>query len=159
MKIGNIIKTGILCTIAANTLSCTKQPLRKIPQNEVPKELVKKLDSISNESKKVLNDTTYHFFGNDTLKISDEIYTNPPKYVKFMNTIADKQTPKVKTGQHLENIMLPKSGGGFDIIPVMKNDYTKKYKNQKAIITDVEIYSRTGKDLYIPVQYYGQTNI
>ena len=76
-----------------------------------------------------------------------------------MNTIADKQTPKVKTGQHLENIMLPKSGGGFDIIPVMKNDYTKKYKNQKAIITDVEIYSRTGKDLYIPVQYYGQTNI
>jgi hypothetical protein len=69
---------------------------------------------------------------------------------------AQKRSPKVKTGMHLENLMLPKTGGGFEIIPVMKPTMEPKYKDTKAVITSADVFTKNGKDMYIPVEYYGK---
>ncbi len=157
MRIGSIIKTGILSGVMAiGTSGCQKTPFK--PMMSAPKNVTQKVDSLIKESEKITKDTSYIFYGKDTLELTDKFVKNTPEYMKDMLKKAEKSTPKVKTGQHLENQMFPKTGGGFDIIPVMKNDYTPIYTNQKVVVKSDSLFTRDGKDIYIPVEYYGKNN-
>lgn len=157
MRTSNIIKTGILSGIlSVSAVSCKKAPLK--PINTVRKEYAAKLDSLITEGKKITNDTTYHFFGRDTLEIGDAFVKNTSKAVKDLDKTAKKHTPKFETGKSLHTEMIPKSGGGFDMIPVIKPDYVPQYVNQKTVVTSDKVFTSDGKDMYIPVEYYGQNN-
>lgn len=156
MRVGSIVKTGIVSGLMAISTGCQKAPFK--PMLSVPKNVTQKVDSLIKESEKVTKDTSYIFYGNDTLELTDKFVKNTPEFLQKLNKKAVKNTPKVKTGQHLENQMIPKRGGGFDIIPVMKTDYSPAYTNQKVVIKSPSIYTRDGKDMYVPVEYYGKNN-
>lgn len=157
MKVSKIIKAGIIGSLlSVSVSSCKKAPYKLVEKNNIPKEIVQKIDSLVKESEKVSEDKTYTFFGNDTLEITGKLVKSTPEYLKSLNKTANKKIPKIKTGMHLENLMIPKSGGGFNIIPVMKPTMEPKYSEAKSVISSSEIYSRNGKDLYVPVKYYGK---
>ena len=156
MRVGSIIKTGIVSGMMAISAGCQKTPYK--PMMSAPKNVTQKVDSLIKESEKIAKDTSYIFFGKDTLELTEKFIKNTPKYLKNMLKRAEKNTPRVKTGQHLENTMFPKTGGGFDIIPVMKNDYSPVYTNQKVVVKSDSLFTKDGKDMYLPVEYYGQKN-
>jgi hypothetical protein len=104
----------------------------------------------------VLKDTAYQCFGKDTIKITQEFFTNPLKYVKNLNKKAVKSTPKKKVGIRTEIQMIPKSGGGFMQILTVKNVYAPIYKDQIVLIKSDKLSTSDGDDLYVPVEYYGK---
>ncbi|MCR5265106.1 MAG: hypothetical protein K6E29_00755 [Cyanobacteria bacterium RUI128] len=157
MRIGSIIKTGVLSgLISASVSGCKKAPFREM--TTVPQNVVQKVDSMVKASESITKDTSYIFYGNDTLELSDKFVRNTPEFIRKMNKKAIKNTPKEKVGQHLENLMIPKRGGGFDIIPTMKTDYAPIYVEQTAVVKSPTVFTRDGKDMYIPVEYYGKKN-
>lgn len=159
MRVGNIIKTGVLAgMMSVGVSSCKKAPFQKMSADKVSTEVVTKLDSLKQEGAKLVQDTTYKFFGYDTLKITRNLTENTDKFVKKIDKEAKANTPKVKVGEHFENMMIPKRGGGFDLIPTMKTDFEPAYINQKAIVTSDALYTTNGKDMYVPVEYFGKKN-
>ena len=157
MNISKIIGAGIVGGIlSAGGSSCKKVPFQPISKSAVSKEIINKVDSLSAAAKKI--DKTYQIFGYDTLEINSNLTKKTDKYINYLNKQAQKHTPKVKTGTHTEIQMIPKTGGGFEQIPVVKPTMEQKYINQKTVISSSEFYTRDGKDLYIPVEYYGQPN-
>lgn len=157
MRIGSIIKTGVLSgLISMSVTGCKKAPFK--PMTSVPAKVTQKVDSLVKEADKITNNTSYIFYGNDTLEITNNFVTDTPEFIKKMDKKAVKNTPKEKVGQHLENLMIPKRGGGFDIIPTMQTDYAPRYVEQTAVVKSPSIFTRDGKDMYIPVEYYGKKN-
>ena len=159
MKVSQIIKTGIISTmLVSGVTSCKKVPFSHVQKTNLPKEVTGKLDSLSLITQKIKNDKTYYHFGNDTLEITDKLTKKPAEYLKKLNNQAIKNTPTVKTGTHTEIQMIPKTGGGFTQIFVVKPTKEPKYIEQKAVINPENIYTRDGKDYYVPVEYYGKHN-
>jgi len=159
MRVGNVFKTGIISGMMSFcTTSCKKAPYKAVQKSNIPTELVTKLDSLSQESKKILNDTTYRFFGYDTLEINNKLINKTEDFVRGLDKKAKKNTPKVKVGEHFENLMIPKRGGGFDIIPTMKTDYEPAFKDQKVVLKSDSLYTTDGKNLFVPAEYYGRKN-
>ena len=157
MRINNIIKTCVLSgLVSVGASSCKKVPLRPMPVQK--QEIVSKLDSLMKEGTKISKDTSYCFFGKDTLELTDKFVKNTSEFVNDINKKAAKKTPKFEIGKTLKTEMIPKSGGGFDMIPVMKPEYVPQYMNQKAIITSTEVFTRDGNDMFVPVEYYGTHN-
>lgn len=157
MKVGNVLKYGILSGLFAVS-ACKKTPYVLKPAAEVPARMENKINLLKMQTNYILKDKRYEYFGKDTLEITDDIYNGIRLYMRKMDQVAEKNTPKTKTGHHLENQMIPKTGGGFDIIPIMKNDYSPNYINQKAVITSNDVFTRNGEDIYVPVEYCGIPN-
>lgn len=158
MRVVSILKAGILGgLISASTVSCKKSPVQKFVKTEAPFDLSRRLDFIKSETSRVMRDKRYEFFAYDTIKVSDDIkYLR--SYLSILNKQAQRYSPKIKTGQHLETQMVPKSGGGFDIVPVVRNEYTPRYIEAKTVIKSNEIFSKGDDEFYVPVEYYGIPN-
>ena len=157
MKVSKLAGIGMIsCILSSGVSSCKKASYKLVERNEVPKEIVYKLDSLSDKSKVMTDNKTYSLFGYDTVEITKKFSDNTSEYMASLNKKAQKKTPKIKTGMHLENLMIPKTGGGFDIIPVMKPTMEPKYTETKAIINSTDVFTKNGKDMYIPVEYYGK---
>jgi hypothetical protein len=71
VRIGKIAGIGIISgLLSTGVTSCKKTSYRFLERSEVPKEIVHKLDSLSDKSKIITNDKTYSLFGYDTLEIT-----------------------------------------------------------------------------------------
>ena len=156
MRISGIVKTSLIAFTVAGISACKKLPYKSV--EAIPLTVSSKLNLLHHKTQNIKRDTTYHFFGYDTLEINNKFYSNIREYIKEINESAVKNTPKTKVGKHLERQMIPKRGGGFDQIFVWKNDYKPDYKEQKAVVVSDSVYTTNGSDYYIPVEYYGRKN-
>ena len=159
MKISRLFGLGVLggvMSVSGAIQSCKKAPLRLVERADAPKEIVHKADSLVKDMQKISKDPSYIFFGRDTVEITGLLKESSEDYVNSLNKRAQRRTPKVKKGTYIDNMLFPKSGGGYDVIPITKPIYAPIYNESKAVISSAEIYTRTGKDLYVPVEYYGK---
>lgn len=157
MKVGKIAKIGILSGLVS-LCSCSKQQKVFYPAQNVPQRVINKINSLNLQTNIIKRDSRYKFFGKDTLEITEDVFDGTRVYLNKLNKEAQKNTPKVKTGMHLENHIVPKTGEGTDIIPVMKPTYEPVYVNQKTVISSSDVFTRSGDDYYVPVEYYGMPN-
>ena len=157
MRIQRVLNTGILGTmLVCSVCSCEKKPYYEM--SEVPYDVKSKMDLIRHNTTDILRDTSYHTYGYDTVKINKDFYHDKQKYLESLTQKAIKQTPKTEIGKHIEIQMIPKRGGGFDQIPVLKKDYKPDFKDQRPVIQSNKVFTTDGKTLYIPVEYYGRLN-
>jgi len=156
MRISKIFKMSFIGLMTFSATSCKKDSYKIVEQ--VPFNISSKVDLLRHKTSGIIKDASYKCYGYDTLEISKDFYSNQKKYIEYLNKQAQKKTPKTKRGKHLENQMIPKTGGGFELIPVWKSDYKNDYIEQKAVIKSKNIFTTNGNDLYIPVEYYGIPN-
>jgi hypothetical protein len=157
MRITRIINTGMIGgLIAAGVFSCKKAPYQEI--QDVPKYTSEKIDLIKYKTGKILKDSSYSFYGYDTVEINRDFYSNQHEFLKSLTKTAIEKTPKTQIGKHIKIQMIPKRGGGFDQIPTWEKDYKPNYKDQKVVVKSDKVYTTDGEDMYIPIEYYGRKN-
>ncbi len=156
IKINKITNYVVASALITASTSCSKKPLRQMSKDRIPAIVERKIDSLAKQSNEILKDTTYKYFGKDTLRLSDT-QVSAKQLQKKMDKIAQKQDESVVVGSHL--YMMPVcTGKSTTLIPQWCNDYAKAHINQKAIIKDTKIFTKDSTDMYIPVEYYGQIN-
>ena len=143
MKINKLTGYLAVSTLLAACVSSTNKTFKPLPENLIPEQIEHKVDSLSKETKKIMNDTTYHFYGRDTLK-HKQAKSNDKQVV------VDKYTA-------LEPLYPWKPASPMRV-PKTKYVYAGEHINHKAVIKDSKIFTTDSTDMYIPVEYYGQIN-
>ena len=157
MRIKNIIMSGIVIGSGILTSACKKVPFQEISRNNLPKHITEKIDSIAIESRKILDNPQYEKFGEDTLNLTGDFYKNTEIFIKELNRTAQSKTPKTCTSHY--TIMQPiYTSKSTILVPQTHSIYEDNYINQKVVINSDKVFSKNGKDLYIPVEYYGIPN-
>ena len=144
MKINKLTGYLAVSTLLAACVSSTNKTFKPLPENLIPEQIEHKVDSLSKETKKIMNDTTYHFYGRDTLKLNKQAKSNDKQVV------VDKYTA-------LEPLYPWKPASPMRV-PKTKYVYAGEHINHKAVIKDSKIFTTDSTDMYIPVEYYGQIN-
>ena len=152
-KIANCILASALMTA---TTSCSKKPFKLMPKDKISPIIERKIDSLTRQTNEILKDTTYRYFGKDTLRLSD-IQASTKQLQKKMDKRAKEKDKSVVVGSHM--VMVPiYTGKRTTLMPQWHNDYAKIHINQKAIVKDTKVFTTDSTDIYITVEYYGQIN-
>lgn len=161
MKItNNFIKFTTAAAVIATTSGCVKKPYREMPKDSIPQGVEQKVDSLSKSSQRILNDTTYKYYGKDTLHLRmmpDGTTTSVNELQDQINKIAKSNDERVVIGSY--TAMIPMyNGKSTTYYPQVRHHYADKHMNQKAVVKDAKIFTTDSTDMYIPVEYYGQIN-
>ena len=154
MRIRNIILTSLIAGSQFAVTSCKKAPLRPMAENAIQPVVTQKIDSIAKETQKILQNSKYQKFGEDTLKLTKDFFSNPKKFVDNMNKFAAVHSPEECVGAYTEMIQIH-NGNSITTIPKLRQIYEDVYKNAKAVISSTKIFTRNNRDMYVPVEYYG----
>lgn len=156
MRINKITNCVLASALMTATTSCSKKPFKLMPKDKISPIIERKIDSLTRQTNEILKDTTYKYFGKDTLRLSDT-EASTKQIQKKMDRIAKEKDESVVVGSHL--YMMPVcTGKSTTLIPQWCNDYAKAHINQKAVIKDTKVFTTNSTDIYIPVEYYGQIN-
>ena len=102
---------------------------KEIGKERVNPEVITKIDAMMENSKSIINNPNYECIGRDTVEITTEMYKNYDEYLAKLNKIAIDRS---KNSTH------------NDIVTVLNSD---------------KMYTDSGLDVYIPVEFYGKPNI
>ena len=157
MRINSLSKIIGITTIAAAAVGCTRKPLKPMPQELIPTEITHNLDSLSKESQRILNDTTYKFYGNDTLRLNKDFAENPQYFQRKIDSKAKKADKTVKMGKYtkLEPMFF---NNRMMLYPKTHYIEEKGHIEHKAVIKNPQILTTDSINMYIPVEYYGKIN-
>ena len=156
MRINKITNCMLASALITASASCSKKPFKQMSKDKIPPIVERKIDSLAKQSEEILKDTTYKYFGKDTLCLSDTL-ASTRKLQNKMNKIAKEKDESVVVGSHL--YMTPVcTGKSTTLIPQWCNDYAQAHINQKARIKETKIFTTDFTDMYVPVEYYGQIN-
>ena len=157
MNVKNIILSSFVAGSGFIASSCERIPYREVPQKEISQSIIKRRDSIANETKKILKDSCYKKFANDTLELTQVFYKAPAIFVRNLNKSAERNTPKTRADHY--TVMTPVyTGKSTTLVPRTHYKYEDNFIKQKAVINSDKIFTRTDETLYIPVEYYGIPN-
>ena len=95
MKINKLTGYLAVSTLLAACVSSTNKTFKPLPENLIPEQIEHKVDSLSKETKKIINDTTYHFYGRDTLKLNKNFADKTEKFLKEINKQQNLMTNKL----------------------------------------------------------------
>lgn len=157
MRINNLSKIIGITAITSASIGCTRKPLSSMPEELISKEITQKMDSLSKETQKTLEDTTYKFYGYDTLKINKNFSEKPEDFQDKINSKAKSADKTVVTGQYtkLEPIFF---NNKMHLYPKTHFIEEKAHLNHRAVIKNPQIYTTDSTDMYVPVEYYGKIN-
>lgn len=157
MKINTIIKTTLASALIATVSACQRKPLVEMPKENIPQEVEYSLKSINKQSQKVLNDTTYKFYGYDTIRIDGRSPIEPAQLKKEFDKRAEAKDKKVEIDRH--TTMQPILVGKTRVLkPHTHYTYASEHINHQAVIKSDKIFTTDSTDIFIPVEYYGQIN-
>ena len=129
MKINKLTGYLAVSTLLAACVSSTNKTFKPLPENLIPEQIEHKVDSLSKETKKIMNEQAK---SNDKQVIVDKYTALEPLYPwKPASPMRVPKTKYVYAGEHI---------------------------NHKAVIKDSKIFTTDSTDMYIPVEYYGQIN-
>lgn len=159
MKINKLTGYLAVSTLLAACVSSTNKTFKPLPENLIPEQIEHKVDSLSKETKEIMNDTTYHFYGRDTLKLNKNFADKTEKFLKEINKQAKSNDKQVIVDKYtaLEPLYPWKPASPMRV-PKTKYVYAGEHINHKAVIKDSKIFTTDSTDMYIPVEYYGQIN-
>ena len=153
-KITNYVVTSALVT---STLSCSKKPYNLMPKHLIPHKIETCVNTLVKKSPKVLNDTTYKYYGKDTLEIKQNKYKTAEELEKFLNKKAQENDKNVAIGTY--TAMVPMyMGKNLTLVPQVRTEYAKAHVNHRGIVKSAKFYTTDSTKVYLPVEYYGQIN-
>ncbi len=154
MKIRSLFMAGVL-TMGVN--SCKKAPYQEMSEKYIPQIVTERVDSIALESKKILKDSSYIKYANDTIELTKDFFNKPAKFVKRLNNSAESNIPQTSTGSY--TTMIPVVSGKTTImVPQVHNIYEDNFLNTKTVINSTKIFTRDNSNMFVPVEYYGIPN-
>jgi len=159
MKIGKILKVGILGgLISLSSASCKKASSGYIPAQNIPQGIAKRVELIRWQTHRIVQDSSYKYYGKDTLEITEDIFNGTRAYLNKLNKIAEKKTPDIWTGAKLIRETIIENNGKRNEIQLLKDIYIPRYINQKAVIKSTDVFTHNGENIYVPVEFYGIPN-
>ncbi len=159
MKINKL--TGYLAatTILTACVPSANKTLKPLPENLIPERIEHKLDSLSKKTKEITNDTTYHFYGRDTLELNKNFADKTEKFLKSINKQAESKNKRVVVSKYTDlEPLYPWKPASPIRVPKTKYIYANEHINHKAVIKEPKIFTTDSTDMYVPVEYYGQIN-
>lgn len=158
--INNLIRFTTAAAVITATGGCAKRSYKEMPKHLIPNVVKQKVDSLKIESEKILKDTTYKYYGKDTLHLSlmdGGGATNVKELQKQLNDIAKRNDKRFVESSY--TYMMPISNGKTTTLyPQVGYNYADVHINQKALVKDAKIFTTDSTNMYIPVEYYGQIN-
>ena len=153
MKVGKILKFGIISGLMSlSSASCQKTADKFYPAKNIKSGIINRINIIKWQTHRILQDSSYKYYGNDTLEITNEIFNGTRAYINKLNKIAEKSTPN-----HGKNLKFTKEGTSKKI-DTSKDTFIPKYIKQKTVIKSDDVFTRNGEDVYVPVEFYGIPN-
>ncbi len=145
-----LVASAILTGVAA----CTeKKPYVQMPKENVPEAVYNKLDSLSKESKKIINNPEYELYGKDTLELSKNFARKTDKFVNKMNDKAKMADEETVVGSRV-TINYYSPGPKYQIEDIYDSNHT----NHIGVIRAPKVLTTDSTDMYVPVEYYGMKN-
>ena len=149
-KVRTLFLTGLMSAMTA----CNKPNFRPTTNPYILSEkTLPCLDSLAKESKKILSDTSYKHFANDTILIPSYLECIAPKFKQRIQETAKRAIPKKTIG-------ITKTETYY---PTLRQFISEKvpqkaplYEDPKIVIDNSIYYTATGQDVYVPVKYYGK---
>ena len=111
------------------------------------------LDSLAKESNKVLSDTTYKHFANDTIRIPSYLECIVPKFERRIQETAKRAIPMKTVGTTKTETYYPMLHQYISGKRIIK---APLYNDPKVVIDNSIYYTVTGQDVYVPVKNYGK---
>ena len=160
----NIIRKGILgLTTASALVACSETPFTKIPEENIEPLYQKTIDMLVSETNEYLNDSTYHIYKTDTVRVPWTFTRNPKAFLKNLQRDAKYKVPKVTVGSSASvevnpvAIAMPDSG-----LPLVygssESEVKPKFIEPKAAISNEFFTKGSSNKMYIPVTYLGKPN-
>ena len=145
-----LASTFALATLAA----CTpNQPtLRETNSPYLTKESIEILNSFCKNQEKIISDTNYVKCGLDTIKLPPYLETQFDRFEKTIEQSIEKSVPKSIVDSVECKTYYPSM---HQYIKHTKYTYADNYKNIEPIIDNSKFYTKSGHDVYVPVEYYG----
>lgn len=123
---------------------------------KVPQGITNTVDSLFITTRDVSRNNGNCFWGDDTIKIPNDIKTNPASFIKKLLQRADSKVPEAISKERLSIIPLRLGKSKFPLIS-KQTTYAPKYINNQALI-DNKILTNKNSELYLHVEYYGKEN-
>lgn len=149
-KVKTLLGVGLMSVMTA----CNKPNFRPTTNPYILSEkTLPCLDSLAKESKKILSDTTYKYFADDTIRIPSYLECIIPKFQQRIQESAKRTIPMKTLGTTKTETYYPMlrqfiSGKRIIKVPL--------YNDPKVVIDNSKYYTATGQDVYVPVKYYGK---
>lgn len=166
MNILRMMKTTALpLAITGAVLSSCSQPPQNVEKVEITAELKSKLDSISDESKKVLSDSNYVCYGRDLIHVSPELITKEPQKGVLQSALNESaalnmdsiNVDKIEVYNAYKKGLAP--GKNYRIYhDAIYYINAPAYLSPKAVIENKDSITTDGRYVVIPVKYYGIYN-
>ena len=156
MRIRNIILSSLIAGSQFAVTSCKKAPLKPMSEKYIQPVVTQKIDSIAKETQKILQNSKYQKFGEDTLELTKDFLSNTKNFVDNINHSATIHIPEECVATYVVMTPIPiYNAKSLQTIPKLKRIYEDIYKNAKAVISSTKIFTRNNEDMYVPVEYYG----
>lgn len=160
MRISGIkyIKTFALSSLLiAGAPSCVNKPYVEMPRENVSENVKTTLDSLVDETSKIKSDTSYIFYGRDTLLLWEDFDEKTDRYLKKINSESKSKAPQTVVDRKI--VLIPTRVGNTTsmrqhVRVVKESDYIET----KAVIPSNQIFTKDSVAMYVPVEYYGKSN-
>ena len=156
-SVKNIKTLALSSLLLAGASSCVQKPYVEMPNKNVSEEVTKTLDSLVQETSKIKADTSYVFYGRDTLLLWSDVASKQKRYLQNINNEAKSKTPNTVVDRKI--VLIPTRVGNSTTMRqhvrvVRKPDFIEN----KAVVSSNKILTRDSVAMYIPVEYYGKHN-
>lgn len=156
-RISNLKTIALSSMLALGASSCVQKPFVEMPEENISGEVKATLDSLVLETSKTKEDTSYVFYGRDTLLLWKDFNKKPDRYLKNINTESKSNVPTTVVGRH--TVLIPSRVGNTTVMRQhVRVDREPDYIETKAVIPSNKILTRDSVAMYIPVEYYGKQN-
>ena len=100
---------------------------KEIGKNRVNPKAMTQINLMKENSKDFINNCNYKCIGKDTVEVTPDVYKNYDEYIAKLNKIA------------------------------LEKNKNLHYDNIKTVLNSDKLYTNSGLDVYIPVEYYGKS--
>lgn len=149
-KVKTLLGIGLMSVMTA----CHKPNFRQTTNPYILSErTLPCLDSLAKESKKILSDTTYKHFADDTIRIPSYLECIIPNFKRRTQETAKRAIPMKTVGTAKTETYYPMLHQNISGKRIVR---APLYEDPKVVIDNSIYYTATGQDVYVPVKYYGK---
>lgn len=146
----NTVLAGALLSC---TTACHKQTYQETAKPFLTKKSIYVLDTFANNSKKILNDTTYKCFGVDTIQIPRHVHSMIKNFKNNLLIKANRKMPKTNIDTVKSNIISPSLHQTMQGKIIRKRD---NFTDTHVVFDNSKFYTKNDFDVFVPVKYYGK---
>lgn len=144
--------------LSTSLISCNRErSYKELNKEDVPIEFKEAIDSFVHENKDIPENPNFVKYGEDTLRFEKFYLYDTPRFRRDLEKMAQKNMPKTCVGSKKD--LVPIFNGKTVVLRAKKrNIYEYHYVNNKAVVVSDKLFTQRGRDIHIPIQFYGEPN-